>query len=53
MSAETCVICDDSVLVEIEPDSEEEEEEGNGKSASEIHKALDDVEPSCGCHYHW
>lgn len=50
MDSETCVVCHDTVLVELESDSEVE---GSGKDLRVLQSVLDDVEPSCGCHYHW
>ncbi|EXJ61447.1 uncharacterized protein A1O5_11763 [Cladophialophora psammophila CBS 110553] len=49
MSAELCSSCHEPLLIEVEPDSDVEE----SKAAAQIQSVPDDVELSCGCHYHW
>lgn len=53
-----CVSCDKPLEVEIEPEEEEEELEGQPSSSGKAPAAApetvpDDVELSCGCHFHW
>ena len=48
MSTELCSSCHERLVIEVEPDSDVED----GTSAG--HESVpDDVELSCGCHYHW
>jgi hypothetical protein len=49
MASETCATCREPLLVEIEPDSDYEDSKTNAQSDN----VLDDVELTCGCHYHW
>jgi hypothetical protein len=48
MSTELCSSCHERLVIEVEPDSDVEE----GTSAV-YESVLDDIELSCGCHYHW
>ena len=49
MSTELCASCSESLLIEVEPDSEVEE----SKVSEHINSVPDDVELGCGCHFHW
>ena len=44
-----CVECQEPLYMEIEPDSEAED----SKALAEPEKVSDDVELTCGCHFHW
>ncbi|CAJ2502660.1 Uu.00g100540.m01.CDS01 [Anthostomella pinea] len=45
MAAATCKVCDDPLVLEVDDD----EEGGN----AETQPVPDDLELSCGCHFHW
>ncbi|EXJ95537.1 hypothetical protein A1O1_00659 [Capronia coronata CBS 617.96] len=49
MATEVCCSCHEPLLIDIEPDSDVED----SKAAAQVHSVPDDVELSCGCHYHW
>lgn len=49
MAEQLCASCHDPLLIEVEPDSEPED----SKVPAQIQSVPDDVELSCGCHYHW
>ncbi|KAL6241361.1 hypothetical protein RBB50_011625 [Rhinocladiella similis] len=49
MAAQICSSCQESLFIEIEPDSDVED----SKAAAQVVSVPDDVELSCGCHYHW
>lgn len=50
-SSDVCATCQEPLMLEIEPDSDIEE---GGPSQSIAPGAIpDDVELSCGCHFHW
>ncbi|KIW78522.1 hypothetical protein Z517_08360 [Fonsecaea pedrosoi CBS 271.37] len=49
MSDRLCSSCHEPLLLEVEPDSDVED----SKAAAQIQSVPDDVELSCGCHYHW
>jgi hypothetical protein len=51
MSAHICAACEEPLLLTIEDDSSDEGT--NGKSQQESQSVPDDVELSCGCHFHW
>ena len=48
--ANLCANCHESLLTQIEADSDVEDSK---TSANELESVPDDVELSCGCHYHW
>lgn len=50
MADQICAACHDTLWLTIEPDSDEEE---SGKAAASTEAVPDDVELSCGCHFHW
>ncbi|KAK5048212.1 hypothetical protein LTR84_005882 [Exophiala bonariae] len=49
MADQVCSTCDEPLLIEIEPDSDFED----SKAAANVQTVPDDLELSCGCHYHW
>lgn len=49
MADQTCSSCHESLFIEVEPDSEVED----SKATAQVESVPDDVELSCGCHYHW
>ncbi|KAJ9498866.1 hypothetical protein LTR99_005055 [Exophiala xenobiotica] len=49
MTDQTCASCQESLFIEVEPDSEVED----SKATAHVESVPDDVELSCGCHYHW
>ncbi|KEF60260.1 uncharacterized protein A1O9_05110 [Exophiala aquamarina CBS 119918] len=49
MPEQLCSTCDEPLLIEVEADSDVE----NSKAAAKVHTIPDDLELSCGCHYHW
>ncbi|KAJ9607299.1 hypothetical protein H2200_008372 [Cladophialophora chaetospira] len=49
MAEQLCASCQEPLVIEIEPDSDVED----SKAPSEVDSVPDDVELSCGCHYHW
>ena len=49
MADQICASCHDTLWLEIEPDSDDEDSKAPAKSEA----IPDDVELSCGCHYHW
>ena len=53
----SCVICDKPLEVEIERDEDEEYEGGassSGKGPAAAPETYpDDVQLTCGCHFHW
>ncbi len=51
MSTDVCESCEDPLLIEIEPDSDSED--NSAASSSALERVPDDVELSCGCHFHW
>lgn len=51
MATDTCAGCGDPLFLDIESDSEEEG--SNGKAQDQHESVPDDVELSCGCHFHW
>jgi hypothetical protein len=51
MAEPLCSSCNEPLFIEVEPDSDIEE--SSSKAAAQVQKVPDDVEPSCGCHYHW
>jgi ferredoxin len=44
-----CATCQEPLVLEVEPDSDFEE----SKAPAQVESVPDDVELSCGCHYHW
>lgn len=52
-----CIACNKPLVVEIEADDEEQYEmagPSSGKApAAEPETVPDDVQPNCGCHFHW
>lgn len=53
----TCAACKEPLTVDIEPD-DEDEDEGVSTTASSgaavgTKTVPDDVELTCGCHFHW
>jgi hypothetical protein len=51
MATDTCAACGEPLLLTIESDSEDEGT--NGKTQNQDESVPDDVELSCGCHFHW
>lgn len=51
MATDTCAACEEPLLLSIESDSEDEST--NGKAQHQHENVPDDVELSCGCHFHW
>jgi len=49
MADEICSSCQEPLLIEVEPDSDVED----SKAVAQVQSVPDDVELSCGCHYHW
>ncbi|KIX06100.1 uncharacterized protein Z518_04074 [Rhinocladiella mackenziei CBS 650.93] len=49
MADQICANCQEPLLIEIEPDSDVEDI----KATAQVQSVPDDVELSCGCHYHW
>ncbi|KAL2435577.1 hypothetical protein ABEF95_005383 [Exophiala dermatitidis] len=49
MTTEVCASCHDPLLIDVEPDSDVED----GKAVAQVQSVPDDVNLSCGCHYHW
>ena len=49
MTDQLCSNCYEPLLIEVEPDSDVEET----KAPAQVQSVPDDVELSCGCHYHW
>ncbi|KIV80816.1 hypothetical protein PV11_08292 [Exophiala sideris] len=49
MPDQVCEICHEALFIEVEPDSEVEDT----KAPAQVERVPDDVELSCGCHYHW
>ena len=49
MTTELCASCSEPLLLEVEPDSDVEE----SKITNRTDSVPDDVELSCGCHFHW
>ena len=49
MPDQVCEVCHEPLFIEIEPDSEVED----SKTPAQVERVPDDVELSCGCHYHW
>lgn len=47
--ADICVACNESLFVLVDSDSEAED----SKVAATSESVPDDVELSCGCHFHW
>lgn len=52
MASQTCVICDDPLILELGADSDSENGL-DGSSQQTLESVPDDVELSCGCHFHW
>ena len=52
MATDTCAACEEALLLTIEPDSDDEVY-ANGKAQQGAESVPDDVELSCGCHFHW
>jgi hypothetical protein len=49
MTDKDCLNCHEPLLLEVEPDSDIED-----TKATAVHESVpDDVELSCGCHFHW
>jgi hypothetical protein len=44
-----CATCQEPLVIEVEPDSDVED----SKAPAQVESVPDDVELSCGCHYHW
>lgn len=51
MADQICASCHDTLWLEVEPDSDVED--SNSKTPAKTEAVPDDVELSCGCHYHW
>lgn len=51
MADQICVSCHDTLWLEVEPDSDAEDSNSKAPATTEV--IPDDVELSCGCHYHW
>jgi hypothetical protein len=51
MADQICASCHDPLVIEVEPDSDVEIEDK--KASADVESVPDDVELSCGCHYHW
>lgn len=51
MSTDICGVCEEPLLLTIDPDSEDESIPG--KTPDQHESVPDDVELSCGCHFHW
>ncbi|EXJ89589.1 hypothetical protein A1O3_02656 [Capronia epimyces CBS 606.96] len=49
MATEICSSCHEPLLIDFEPDSDIED----SKAVAQLQSVPDDVELSCGCHYHW
>jgi ferredoxin len=49
MADKECSSCHEPLLLEIEPDSDNED----SKAPAQVESIPDDVELSCGCHFHW
>ncbi|EXJ64227.1 hypothetical protein A1O7_00563 [Cladophialophora yegresii CBS 114405] len=49
MAEPLCASCQEPLLIEVEPDSDSEET----KAPAQTESVPDDVELTCGCHYHW
>ncbi|ETI28160.1 hypothetical protein G647_00609 [Cladophialophora carrionii CBS 160.54] len=49
VAEQVCASCQEPLLIEIEPDSDGEET----KAPAQTESVPDDVELTCGCHYHW
>jgi hypothetical protein len=49
--APVCADCHESLFIEVELDSDVED--SNSKAPAQVQTVPDDVELSCGCHYHW
>ena len=48
MAEQLCASCQEPLSIEVEPDSDFED----SKAPAQIESVPDDVELSCGCHYH-
>ena len=48
MAKDTCSACNEPLYIEVDLDSDED-----SKAPAKPETVPDDVEFSCGCHYHW
>ena len=52
-----CKACDQPLVIELEHDEDEQQQAGGSSSAAASNTqpdtVPDDVELSCGCHFHW
>ena len=51
--SDTCAACQEPLLVLLQSDSEDEEVSTSKNTAGDGDSVPDDVELTCGCHFHW